>query len=651
MTAAPPPEPSRLLEALDPEQRQAAEAVRGPVCILAGAGTGKTRAITYRIAAMVAAGVAQPGHVLAVTFTTRAAGEMRTRLRALGAGGVQARTFHSAALRQLQYFWPRLSNGPRPTIIESKLPSIRAAAARVRVAVDPALQRDLAAEVEWAKAAQVSPDGYAVAVTAAGRIPPLDAAVVQKLFAAYEDVNAERGQFDFEDMLVMAAYAIEEHRDIAAEVRGQYRHFVVDEYQDVNPLQQRLLDAWLGDRDDVCVVGDPHQTIYSFTGASPDYLLKFPTRYPGAQVVRLVRDYRSTEQVVAVANRLMPDARLAAQNGSGPEPSIDSYDDEPAEAAAVARRVVALVREGVPLREMAILYRVNAQSEVYEQALAAADIPYVVRGGERFFDRPEVREGIVRLRGSAKAANPPEGPLVDVVTEVLAGVGLTPEPPPGGGAARERWEALRALVGLAEEMPSAALDEFVEELARRAEAQHAPALEGVTLASLHAAKGLEWDAVFLVGLADGTVPITHATTPAQIEEEKRLLYVGVTRARRHLALSWASARAAAKDGQRSRRSRKASRFLDPWVASHQPTKAPARQRALSDDPVVAQLREWRLERSRTDGVPAYVVFDNKTLEAIAEVRPRDRGELASVPGVGPKKLEQYADEVLAILRG
>ena len=640
---APPPE---LLDALDAEQREAAEATRGPVCILAGAGTGKTRAITYRIAAMVATDVAAPGQVLAVTFTTRAAGEMRTRLRALGAGGVQARTFHSAALRQLQYFWPRLSSGPRPSIIESKLPSIRAAAARVRVTVDPALQRDLAAEVEWAKAAQVTPDTYAAAAAAAGRVPPLDAAIVQKLFAAYEDVNSERGQFDFEDMLVMAAYAIEEHRDIAAEVRGQYRHFVVDEYQDVNPLQQRLLDAWLGDRDDLCVVGDPHQTIYSFTGATPDYLLRFPSRYPGAQVVRLVRDYRSTEQVVAVANRLMPDARLQAQGGTGPEPSVDGHDDEPAEAAAVARRVAALAREGVPLREMAILYRVNAQSEVYEQALAAADLPYVVRGGERFFDRPEVREGIVRLRGSAKAANPPEGPLVEVVTEVLAGVGLTPEPPGGGGAARERWETLRALVGLAEEMPDAGLDEFVEELARRAEAQHAPAVEGVTLASLHAAKGLEWDAVFLVGLADGTVPITHATTPAQIEEEKRLLYVGVTRARRHLALSWASARAAG-----ARRSRKPSRFLDPWVARSIPAKQPARQRALSDDPLVQRLRDWRLERSRTDGVPAYVVFDNKTLEAIAEVHPRDRVELASVPGVGPKKLDQYADEVLAILHG
>ena len=642
--------PSDVLAALDPEQRQAAEAVAGPVCILAGAGTGKTRAITHRIANMVATGVASPGHILAVTFTTRAAGEMRSRLRVLGATGVQARTFHSAALRQLQYFWPRLSAGPRPTIVESKLPSIRAAAARLRIPVDPALQRDLASEIEWAKAAMVPTDSYATQAVAAGREPPLAAESVQKLFAAYEDVNAERGQFDFEDLLVMSAYAIEEHRDIAAEVREQYRHFVVDEYQDVNPLQQRLLDAWLGDRDDVCVVGDPHQTIYSFTGASPSYLLDFKKKYVDATVVRLVRDYRSSPQVVDLANKLAPTAQLQAQAAAGPEPAFSSYDDEPAEAAGVVARIKRLVAEGVPLREMAVLYRVNAQSEAYEAALADAGLPYLVRGGERFFDRAEVREGVVRLRGAAKAANPPDGSLTDIVTEVLASVGLTPEPPAGRGAARERWESLRAIVGLAEEMPAASLDDFVAELSQRADAQHAPPVDGVTLASLHAAKGLEWDAVFLVGLVDGTVPITHATTPAQLEEERRLLYVGITRARRHLALSWASARAAG-----GRRTRKPSRFLDglrPPVAVRTATSSPKPKRSvLSDDPLVQRLSEWRRARSLEDEIPAYIVFDNKTLEAIAAHHPTDRDELAAVPGIGPKKLEMYGDAVLEILRG
>ena len=640
----PEPLPTELAAALDPEQQLAVQALTGPVCILAGAGTGKTRAITYRIAAMVGAEIAEPGHVLAVTFTTRAAGEMRGRLRGLGVGGVQARTFHSAALRQLQYFWPRLSHGARPTIIESKLPSIRVAATRVRVALDAALQRDVASEIEWAKAAQVLPEAYVPRARSAGRLPPLDLATVQKLFAAYEEVNGERGQFDFEDILVMTAYALEEHRDIATEVRARYRHFVVDEYQDVNPLQQRLLDAWLGDRDALCVVGDPHQTIYSFTGATPSYLLDFTKRWPDATVVHLVRDYRSTAQVVSLANRLMPSAKLAAQAGDGPEPQTCSYDDEPSEAAAVAREVARLAREGVPLREMAVLFRVNAQSEVYEAALAAADIPYVVRGGERFFDRPEVREAVVRLRGAAKAANPPEGTLPAIVAEVLERVGLTADPPAAAGAARERWEALRALVGLAEETPDASLAEFVDELARRAETQHAPAVEGVTLASLHSAKGLEWDAVFLVGLADGTLPISHATSAEQVEEERRLLYVGITRARRHLWLSWAAARAAG-----GRRSRKQSRFLEALYPSLPSRRPAAKAAALPDDPVVQALRDWRLERSRLDGVPAYVVFDNKTLQAIAERQPVNRGELADVPGVGPKKLDLYADDVLAVL--
>jgi DNA helicase-2/ATP-dependent DNA helicase PcrA len=622
--------------ALDPEQQQAVEALTGPVCILAGAGTGKTRAITHRIAAMVHHGVAAPNQILAVTFTTRAAGEMRGRLRALGVERVQARTFHSAALRQLRYFWPRLSAGPFPTIIESKLPSIRAASARVRVQLDPASQRDVASEIEWAKAAQVQTDAYAEAAVAAGREPPLDAATVQKLLAAYEEVNGERGQFDFEDLLITSAYAVEQHREIAAQVREQYRHFVVDEYQDVNPLQQRLLEAWLGDRDSLCVVGDPNQTIYSFTGASASYLTDFARRWPGATVVRLVRDYRSTKQVVEFANRLTPGTTLLAQGGDGPAPTTTAYDDEPAEADGVVARIKALQREGVPLREIAVLYRVNAQSEVYEAALAAAGIPYLVRGGARFFDRPEVREGILRLRVASHAEH--DGPLPQLVADALN----VADTAPGGRSAREAWESLRAIIGLAEEFPGATLRDFVAELDARAEAQHAPPVDGVTLASLHAAKGLEWDAVFLVGLVDGTLPITHATTPAQVEEERRLLYVGITRARRHLALSWAAARAAG-----GRRSRKPSRFLDVPRGSAGAAKAPKR---IPDDPVEVALREWRLQRSRDDGVPAYVVFDNKTLEAIAARRPADRAELSDVPGVGPKKLEQYADDVLRIVR-
>src|SRR3954462_14384683 len=336
--------PEDVLAALDPEKREAAVAVRGPVCILAGAGTGKTRTITHRAAYAVLTDAVPASALLAVTFTARAAGEMRTRLRELGVGGVQARTFHSAALRQLQYFWPRISSGSRPTIVESKLPTIRAAAARLRLSLDPATQRDLAAEIEWAKAALVGPDAYAEEAARAGRTPPFETVTVAKVYGAYEDISGDRGQLDFEDLLLLMAAAIEEHPSIAQEVRAQYRHFVVDEYQDVNPLQQRLLDAWLGDRTDVCVVGDPNQTIYSFTGASSSYLLGFPARFPDAEVVRLVRDYRSTNQVVHLAITLLRgQSQLQAQGGDGPEPAFTEFDDEPAEAQGAVARIRVLI--------------------------------------------------------------------------------------------------------------------------------------------------------------------------------------------------------------------------------------------------------------------------------------------------------------------
>jgi DNA helicase II / ATP-dependent DNA helicase PcrA len=654
--------PPDVLADLDPEQRQAAEALGGPVCILAGAGTGKTRAITHRTAHMVHAGVAAPAQILAVTFTTRAAGEMRARLRALGVGGVQARTFHSAALRQLQYFWPRISSGGRPTIVESKLPTIRAAATRLRLSLDPATQRDLAAEIEWAKAALVGPDGYTEAAGRAGRTPPFETVTVAKLYGAYEDINSDRGQLDFEDLLLLTAAAIEEHPAIAHEVRAQYRHFVVDEYQDVNPLQQRLLDAWLADRTDLCVVGDPNQTIYSFTGASPSYLLEFPSRYPDSAVVRLVRDYRSTNQVVALANRLLRgQSQLQAQCGDGPEPTFAEYDDEPAEAQGAVRQVQALADAGVPLSEIAILYRINAQSEVYEAALADAGIAYQLRGGERFFDRPEVRQGVVLLRASTRAATDDvsEMPLPAAAAEVLRAAGLTPEPPAARGATREKWDSLRALAGLAEEMaaasPDATMEMFVEELAQRMDAQHAPVVEGVTLATLHAAKGLEWDAVFLVGLVDGTLPITHATTPEQVAEERRLLYVGMTRARRHLSLSWAQARAAG-----GRRSRKPSRFLDGLrpaplagerarAASTAKRVKPADSVRPEDAELFEALRDWRRTAAEAAGMPPYIVFSDRTLVDIVTARPVSASALSAVPGVGPKKLELYAADILRII--
>ena len=691
------PGPDDLLDALDPEQQQAARAVRGPVCILAGAGTGKTRTITHRAAYAVLTGVVPAPALLAVTFTARAAGEMRTRLRGLGVGAVQARTFHAAALRQLGYFWPKVVGGAPPSLISNKFSLVASAAARVRLRPGTTELRDLLSELEWAAATLVGPEDYVTAAVTARRQPPYDGAVVASVYAAYRDLKTAQGVADFDDVLLLAAAILEEHRDVAEEFRARYRSFVVDEYQDVTPLQHRLLNAWLGGRDDVCVVGDPHQTIYSFTGATPSFLLDFGRRHPAATVVRLIRDYRSTPQVVDMANTVIAAARgipsgpalqLVAQRPPGPAPVLQEYDDEPAEAAGVVARVQALIGAGTAPAQIAVLFRVNAQSAAYESVLTETGVPYLLRGGERFFDRPEVRQAVLLLRGAARAADSgaPAG-LAELVADVLrSGLSWSPlAPPAGAGATRDKWESLAALHRLAVDLvaaePTAGLRELTAELEERALAQHAPAVDGVTLASLHSAKGLEWDAVFLVGLVDGMLPLVHADTPEAVEEERRLLYVGVTRAREHLSLSWALARSPG-----GRAGRRPSRFLDgmldgvsrtvSMVATPRTAKRSrsgplacricgatllvAVDRKLGrcascpsdrDDVLFDTLREWRAERARGLGQPAYCVFTDATLAALAEQRPSTVPGLVAIPGIGQSKLDKYGAEVLALLSG
>ncbi|MFE7956499.1 ATP-dependent DNA helicase UvrD2 [Streptomyces sp. NPDC057413] len=712
-----PDSPDAVLEGLDPEQREVATALHGPVCVLAGAGTGKTRAITHRIAYGVRAGILQPSSVLAVTFTNRAAGEMRGRLRQLGAQGVQARTFHSAALRQLQYFWPKAIGGQMPRLVDRKIQLVADAAAACRIRLDRGELRDATAEIEWSKVTQTVPADYPPAAAKAGRETPRDPAEIAQLYAAYEDIKRQRAVIDFEDVLLLTVAVLQDRQDIAEQVRAQYQHFVVDEYQDVSPLQQRLLELWLGDRDDLCVVGDASQTIYSFTGATPDHLLDFRLRHPGATVVKLVRDYRSTPQVVHLANGLLAQARgraadhrleLVSQRPAGPEPVFTEYGDEPAEAEGCARRIRELLEAGVPAGEIAVLFRTNAQSETYEQALADAGVPYQLRGAERFFDRPEVRKAGMALRGAARfggndSALDEAVDLPSQVRAVLSGEGWTPQPPAGSGAVRERWESLAALVHLAQDFaaarPGATLADLVAELDERAQAQHAPTVQGVTLASLHSAKGLEWDAVFLVGVAEGMMPITYARTDEQIEEERRLLYVGVTRARERLHVSWALSRSPG-----GRPNRRPSRFLDGLrpgssgaagragaggtggvergfggggrtqaePVARRRVRTPARCRVCGrtltdagemklmrcedcpsdmDEGLYERLREWRAEQARLSGQPAYCVFTDRTLMAIAENVPDDERELSRIPGVGARKLGRYGADVLAICAG
>ncbi|WP_137295429.1 ATP-dependent DNA helicase UvrD2 [Nocardioides dongxiaopingii] len=682
-----PPSSDDLLSALDPEQREVAETLRGPVRVLAGAGTGKTRAITHRIAHGVASGVYVPTEVLAVTFTTRAAGEMRARLRRLGAPTVQARTFHSAALRQLRYFWPHVHGTELPTLVESKIPIVVGAARQLRMRTDQAMLRDLASEIEWAKVSNVRPDDYVEVAAARGRsVAQLEADQVARVIGAYEDVKREQGRMDMEDVLLLTAGVLAEDERVAAQVRRQYKWFVVDEFQDVSPLQSALLDLWLGGRDELCVVGDPAQTIYSFAGANADYLRDFPRKHAGTTSIELVRNYRSTPQVVGAANTLLAgtgstSVQLRAQRPAGAAVSYTGHPDEVAEATDVAGRVAALRSAGRPLSEIAVLFRINAQSEAYEEALTEAKIPYVIRGAARFFDRPEVREAVTRLRGAARSgAQAADGDTwVDLVRDTLAGMGWTTEAPTARGQTRDRWESWQALVSQAEAFAGEAasggdggLNAFVDDLDRRAAEQHAPVAEGVTLATFHAAKGLEWDSVFLVGLQDGTLPITYAQTPAAIEEERRLLYVGMTRARVDLAVSWAAAR---NPGQAARR--KPSRFLDPLLPDSARPVARGKARAkgartcvecgkplstaertrsrCSDCPVpydealFERLREWRKQRAAEEEIAAFMVFSNATLEAVAERRPTTPKALLAISGVGPEKLEKYGQELLELV--
>ncbi|RBO92385.1 UvrD-helicase domain-containing protein [Nocardia puris] len=700
--------PAFALDALDPEQAAAVQAPRGPVCVLAGAGTGKTRTITHRIAHLVSAGHVKPDQVLAVTFTARAAGELRGRLRALGLGGeanqVQARTFHAAALRQLKYFWPQVVGEVPWRLLDTKFQAVArvAHAAGLSAATDSV--RDLSSEIEWAKSSLVAPEDYPAAAARHHREPPYDAQRVAEVYAAYEKLKTtpEGLLLDFDDLLLHTAAALEDFPSVADEFRGRYRSFVVDEYQDVTPLQQRVLDAWLGERDDLTVVGDANQTIYSFTGATPAYLLDFSRRFPDATVVRLERDYRSTPQVVSLANRVIGAARgriagtrlqLIGQRPDGPEPEFAEYDDGPAEAAGVARRITKLIEAGTPAAEIAVLYRINAQSEAYEQALTERGIPYQVRGGEGFFQRAEVKQAVSLLRQAAARDDLPERAtrgtdLVTLVRAALAPAGLTAEEP-AGAQARERWASLVALVQLTEELvehdAELELPGLLRELAARAEARHPPTVQGVTLASLHAAKGLEWDAVFLVGLSDGTVPIAHVLADdgsvadfAALEEERRLLYVGVTRARVHLRLSWALAR-----GEGGRRTRRRSRFLNGLVPDDSPASRVAsaagrtepkgvrptcrvcakpligtyatmlgrcrRCPAELDAALLAALKEWRAEKAEALRVREFVVFTDTTLTAIAEQLPADDAALAAIPGIGAKKIVDYGADVLAIV--
>ena len=661
---------SSLIDDLDPDQRAAVTSPGAPLCIVAGPGAGKTRVLTRRVAHRLATGTADPGHVLVITFTRKAASELNSRLTALDLRGqAVAGTFHAVALAQLRQRWSDTGTTP-PSLLDRKAgllaPLVSQAAKRGGSSqfVQPA---DVAAEIEWAKARMINPNAYAAACDETERRPPLTPTIVASIYERYERLKRERALIDFDDVLIQCARAIRDDRDFAAVQRWKFRHLFVDEFQDINPLQLHLLEAWRADRPDLCVVGDPDQAIYGWNGADVAALAEFDRRYPGCTIVRLGTNYRSTPQIVRVASRVLEQPSRRTVQADGPVPSISVLPTDTAEAAAVARRVRDRRGPGMGWRHLAVLARTNAQLALIEEALRAAQVPCRVRGGGALLEQPEVRSWLrdPRHRGSG-----PVAPRLADLEALLTEADDDDDGDQASGLSDERRRNLEELVRLGHEYlaldPIGTSTGFADWLGAMLRTDDISAdADAVDLVTFHRAKGLEWPVVIVTGLERGLVPIGQATTPDAVDEESRLLYVALTRAERELHLTWAE--------QRTFGTRQMNRSPSPLLAAIEDECEAMRRgspetdnrallrnarRTLDDaggakrgghDPLLQALKDWRRARARAAETPAYTIFDDKTLAAIVENRPRTKTALRAVPGIGPVKLERYGDEVLDLV--
>jgi len=663
-----------ILEGLTDTQRHAVTTQSAPLCIRAGAGAGKTRVLTARIAHRVATGSADPGHVLALTFTRKAAGELTDRLRRLGLrDAVTTGTFHAVAYAQLRQHWRDRGELP-PTILDRKARLIATLAAG-RHGIEGAAVADLAAEIEWAQARTIEPEGYAPAVEAHGRRPPVPAPAMAALYERYQLEKRRRRLADFDDLLARCSAALEQDPTFAASQRWRWRHLFVDEFQDVNPLQHRLLDAWLGPRVDLCVVGDPNQAIYTWNGADPRLLSSFSTRWPGGEVVELDANHRSTPQVVAAAAAVLPPGarRPSSTRPDGPSPRVRAFDTDRDEARGVAAELRRAHAEGLAWSQLAVLMRTNVQAVAFDEALRAAGIPLRIAAGDAVLDHPAVRRAVAGLRRQ------PGAPFAMVVADLdAAATSADPDAAPGP-VAHEDAEALAGLAALArayrqmDQQPTT--EGFIAWLQATTGAERPDrGVDAVTVCSFHRAKGLEWPAVWVTGLERGLVPIGRAITPEAVEEERRLVYVALTRAERELHCSWAEHRrfagravprdpspwleaivaaAIADEGSdddiEAPRSWREHLAAERVALSHRGRRGRRDGTAGADPHVVAALQTWRATLARAAGVPPFVLLHDTTLRELAIRRPRSVDDLLAVPGIGPVKASRFGDELLGVV--
>lgn len=652
-------EADRLIRGMNEHQRAAVVSEASALRILAGAGSGKTRVLTHRIAYRAELGTLDPQRALAVTFTRKAAGELRDRLARLGLrSGVHAGTFHAIAYAQLRQRWEERDVRP-PELLDRKVGFV----ARLipgRGGSDRTTPLDVVAEIEWAAARRIPPERYEPEAAKARRRPPMSLAAVASVYDRYEEQKKRRRLVDFDDILRLAARDLDADPAYAAARRWRFRHLFVDEFQDVNPLQFHLLRQWLGAESDVCIVGDPNQAIYAWNGADARYLVDFDNWFPGGATVTLEDNYRSTPQILAVANGVLQQGanipmQLRPHRASGNVPTVRDLPDDAAEARAVARACRDAHRPGVPWSAQAVLVRTNAQAALMTEALSAASIPHRVRGAGRLLEQPEVIDAIQTLRraGSLDVA------LADLDHDATSGDHLT----------EERAANVAEVVRLGREYqalePTGDTGAFLAWLHTTLRDEDRGTGDAVEIVTFHAAKGLEWQTVHVAGLEEGYVPIHHAETIDDIDEERRLLYVALTRARDDLHCTWAR--------RRTFGSRAMNRSPSPWLESIQTTlgvaptqvsrasgaeraRAARKQLQRSTPPdsgpqreLFDALRAWRRDQSKAADVPAFVIFNDATLAAIAERRPTDRSQLLRVPGIGEVKAQRFGDDVLRIV--